>query len=376
MTSLAISSFSTQLDDLLARICGKLQISPTQFRLAETRYHAIGDWLAANGSPLAIYKPQIYSQGSLRIGTTVKPLLTQEYDLDLVCEIKSTHLQFANPIELLNLVEARLRQHDTYKKMLVRKNRCIRLDYANEFHLDILPACPDPASGSTCVVVPDRTAQCWKPSNPRGYAGWFDAVAGDIQVKAIRMAEPLPDQVAAEDMVVLKLTVQLLKRWRDLSFARNLDVAPISIVLTTLAGHFYRRQDSVNEALTGILDGIVSAIPVSGRLRVCNPSNEKEDLTERWDRHPEAYRAFVKGITEFASQWRRVNAQRGIPQISSFLEHLFGESLAKNVIGEQAQFIEAERKASRLSVSSASGGIVSAATPNSTPLRHNTFYGS
>lgn len=373
---MVVPSFSTQLDDLLARICGKLQITPTQYRMAETRYRAIGEWLAADGSQLAIYKPQIYSQGSLRIGTTVKPLLTQEYDLDLVCEIKASHLLFPNPIELLNLVEARLRQHDTYKVMLERKNRCIRVNYANEFHLDILPACPDLTSGLTCVVVPDRTALCWKHSNPRGYARWFDGVAEDIQVKAIRLAEPLPDQVAAEDMVVLKLTAQLLKRWRDLAFARNLDVAPISIVLTTLAGHFYRRQDSVNEALTSILEGIVSAIPVTGRLKVCNPSNAKEDLSERWDRHPEAYQAFVKGITDFAMQWRKVNAQRGIPQIFSFLEQLFGESLAKNVIGEQAQFIEAERKAGRLAVTASSGAIVSAGTLNSTPIRHNTFYGS
>jgi Second Messenger Oligonucleotide or Dinucleotide Synthetase domain len=370
------NSFSTQLDDLLARICAKLQISPTQFRLAETRYHTIGDWLAADGSQLAIYKPAIYSQGSLRIGTTVKPLVAQEYDLDLVCEIKTSHLLFPNPVDLLNLVEARLRQHETYKHMLERKNRCIRVNYAKEFHLDILPACPDPASGATCVVVPDRSARCWKHSNPRGYARWFDGVAEEIQVKAIRFAEPLPDQVAAEDMVVLKLTVQLLKRWRDLAFAHNLDVAPISTVLTTLAGNFYRRQDSVNDALTGILEGIVSSIPAQGRLQVCNPSNPKEDLSERWDRHPEAYHAFVSGITQFAAQWRKLNAQRGIAQIASFLEQLFGESLAKNVIGEQAQFMEAERKAGRLAVAAAAGGIVSAGTPNSTPIRRNTFYGS
>ncbi len=373
---LTTQSFSYQLDDLLARICGKLQISPTQFRLAETRYHTIGDWISADGSPLAIYRPEIYSQGSLRIGTTVKPLARQEYDLDLVCQINVNPLLFPNPIDLLNLVEARLRQHDTYKTMLERKNRCIRIKYENEFHLDILPACPDPASGSTCVVVPDRAAQSWKHSNPRGFAAWFNGIAEDIQLKSIRLAEPLPDQVAAEDMVVLKLTVQLLKRWRDIAFSKNIDVAPISIVLTTLAGNYYRRQDSITAALLGILEGIVAALPASGRLVVCNPSNPKEDLSERWDRHPEAYQTFVMGIQQFAAQWRKLNQQKGIPQITSVLEQLFGETLAKSVIGEQAQFIESERKAGRLSVAAASGGLVSVGTPNSTPIRRNTFYGS
>jgi hypothetical protein len=373
---LLTQSFSYQFDDLLTRICSKLQISPTQHQLAETRYHAIGDWLGADGSRLAKYNPQIYAQGSLRIGTTVKPLFAQEYDLDLVSEIHVDPLLFPNPVDLLNLVEGRLREHKIYKEMIERKNRCIRINYAGDFHLDILPACPDTASGATCVVVPDREARCWKHSNPRGFASWFEATAAEVQPEFKRLAEPLPEQVAAEDMVVLKLVVQLLKRWRDVAYAKALDIAPISIVLTTLAGNFYRRQDSVSGALLGILDAIVSALPATGRLVVCNPSNPKEDLSERWDKHPEAYGAFCIGIRRFATQWRKLNEQRGIPQIATALEQLFGETIAKDVISEQAKFIEAERRAGRLAVAATSGGLVSTAAAYSTPIRRNTFYGS
>ena len=373
---LLTQSFSYQLDDLLARICSKLQISATQHRLAETRYHAIGDWLSANGSRLAAYKPEVYSQGSLRIGTTVKPLLRQEYDLDLVCQIQVDPMLFPNPVDLLNLVEARLRDHDVYNSMIQRKNRCVRVNYAGEFHLDILPACPDPTSGPMCVVVPDREARSWKHSNPRGFAKWFETVAAEVQPEFKRFAEPLPEQVSAEDMVVLKLVVQLLKRWRDIAYAKSIELAPISIVLTTLAANLYRRQESVNGALLGILDGIASAIPATGRLVVCNPSNPKEDLSERWDKRPDAYVAFVSGIRQFASQWRKLNEQRGIPQVATFLEELFGETISRNVIGEQAQFMEAERSAGRLAVGAASGGLVSVSTSHSTPIRRNTFYGS
>jgi hypothetical protein len=155
-----------------------------------------------------------------------------------------------------------------------------------------------------------------------------------------------------------------------------LDIAPISIVLTTLAGNFYRCQDSVSGALLGILDAIVSALPATGHLVVCNPSNPKEDLSERWDKHPEAYGAFCIGIRRFATQWRKLNEQRGIPQIATALEQLFGETIAKDVISEQAKFIEAERRAGRLAVAATSGGLVSTAAAYSTPIRRNTFYGS
>lgn len=163
-------SFNFQLDDLLERICVKLQITPTQHELAEERYNAIGSWLEVPGTPLAAAKPIIYSQGSLRIGTTVRPLAHEEYDLDLVCQLQIDLQRVKNPVVLLDAVEQRLKQHDTYKNMLERKNRCIRVKYANEFHLDILPACPDLTSGNGCVMVPDREAKEWKASNPKGYA--------------------------------------------------------------------------------------------------------------------------------------------------------------------------------------------------------------
>jgi hypothetical protein len=197
-----------------------------------------------------------------------------------------------------------------------------------------------------------------------------------VQPEFKRFAEPLPGQVSVEDMVVLKLVVQLLKRWRDVTYAKSIELAPISIVLTTLAANLYRRQESVSGALLGILEGIVSEIPATGRLVVCNPSNPKEDLSERWDKRPDAYVAFVTGVRRFAAQWRKLNEQRGIAQIATSLEELFGETISRKAIGEQAQFMEGERSAGRLAVAAGSGGLVSVTTAHSTPIRSNTFYGS
>jgi hypothetical protein len=78
--------------------------------------------------------------------------------------------------------------------------------------------------------------------------------------------------------------VQLLKRWRDLAFAEEC-LAPISVVLTTLAGMHYAGEESVSEALTTILAGIVNAIALADlqgkRIVVRNPSNLLEDCPHR-----------------------------------------------------------------------------------------------
>ncbi|MFF3024420.1 nucleotidyltransferase [Gottfriedia sp. NPDC057948] len=81
----------------------------------------------------------MYPQGSLSISTTVKPLAKQEFDLDLVCQINQSW-QGKDSLKLLDSIEKRLKENKIYQDMVERKNRCIRLNYANEFLMDILPA--------------------------------------------------------------------------------------------------------------------------------------------------------------------------------------------------------------------------------------------
>ena len=368
-------SFDDQLEDLLKRVCIQLHITSSQHQLAKQHYSAIGKWLADKESPLSVLSPTIYAQGSFLIGTTVKPLGREEFDLDLVFEMQVDFRKIGNPGALLDAVEARLKQHDIYRTRIQRKRRCIRVQYANEFHLDILPACPDLESGNGCLVVPDRQMQTWKPSNPKGYAQWFESRAHLFRDVEARKIEPLPPE-SAHSMRPLKHAVQLTKRWRDIRFFQNQNLAPISIVLTTLAGTHYRHQPTANEALTGILDGIIRSIPRGGeRLVVVNPSNPKEDLSERWDQDRGAYDAFLWSIAEFHEGWMEVKRQRGIPQVAKFLKLLFGEKLAEHALREQANSIQDQRSSNRLGVRGELGVIGSAASGSTIPIRQNTFYG-
>lgn len=372
-----IFSASNQLDDLLQRVGEKLQISKTQRKLAEERYLAVGKWLSndeelSNGAGI-----EIYPQGSLSISTTVKPLSKQEYDLDLVCEINESW-QGKNPLILLDTIEKRLKENKLYEAMVERKNRCIRLNYANEFHMDILPAHPADMTPSTSVKVPDRKAKNWKDSNPKGYASWFNDISYQYEVLLEKRADikPLPSDDNIERKPPLKRAVQLIKRYRDVYFEGNADSAPISIVLTTLAGQIYIGQASVYKAISDILEGILMNLPSDGkRLIVLNPTNKKEDLSERWDGHPELYKSFVAFIRDFKQKWDRLNELGGIHEIAEELKEMFGENVINETVKEQAEYMEKARKTNQLGVLGT--GILVAATKeeNVIPIRKNTFYG-
>ena len=140
-TDLLQASRNELLDDVLVRLCGIFQLSSTQFSLAETHYHAICDWLSQDESDLSPFSPDLYPQGSVALGTTVKPQIGDEYDVDLVCELNVDYRSVPRPVLLLDLIENRMRESERYRDRLERKRRCLRVNYEHDFHLDILPAC-------------------------------------------------------------------------------------------------------------------------------------------------------------------------------------------------------------------------------------------
>jgi hypothetical protein len=370
----------SQMDDFLFRLCAELQLNPTRHEQAVERYESVCRWLEGEGSSVGSFFPAIYPHGSMAIGTTVKPIGRDEYDLDFVCEFGISPSALQSPLQLLNLVEARLLEHEIYRSILERKKRCVRLNYAGEFHMDILPACADPDSSGGCVLVPDRQSSCWKPSNPKGFANWFEIRCSTVLAvvaekgRTLGKAEPIPPQEAAEYKATLKRAVQLLKRWRDVWYQKQPELAPISMVVTTLAAQTYEGQLSVVDAISGILAKTISLIDTSGhRLYVLNPANPQEDLSEKWD-DPRRYSAFVNGFHELNSCWNAILSTNGsgIHNASGLLETMFGEPV-KTAIAKQAKSLQDLREKSRLRISPA--GMITGASSRGVPMKVNTFHG-
>src|SRR5580704_6063505 len=268
-------NFSAALDELLIQVCEELQLTPTRYDLAVARYDALNKVLESAASPFRFSEPEIYPQGSMALGTTVTPI-EGPHDLDFVLELSRSHVG-VDPMGLIRLLYGFLRQHGTYRSMTSLKRRCVRIEYADEFYMDVLPACRNLALGGTCVKVPDRSVQGWSDSNPKGYIHWFKKRSRMIFVgRMMDKAAPIPDQQAVAEKEVLQLLVQLSKRWRDLYYANaDCELAPISVVLTTLAAETYRGERYVSQALTSMLDGVVDLIDQSRRrgerhLHLCN----------------------------------------------------------------------------------------------------------
>ncbi|MFO0726471.1 MAG: nucleotidyltransferase [Myxococcota bacterium] len=361
---------------MLQGVCADLQITATQREKAVSRYRSIGEWLEGTATGILRGAPvHIYPQGSLRIGTTNKPINAAEFDLDIVAEIQVDARFIHPPISLLHAVEARLREHGTYSEMLVRKNRCIRVVYADEFHLDVLPACPDPARTDGSIVVADRAQRCWKPSNPNGYADWIELRAEHLSTRLVKAMAPLPAVEPSESKPLLKKIIQLMKRHRDIEFAGTEHLAPVSIVLTTLAGIHVSGGPSILDMLEQTLVVIAANSPSDQVLKVYNPTNTGELLSERWENTRGSYEAFREWTIAFIRKLRELRAAVGLPAVIYKLVELFGERPVYAARKAMIDTIEGERRLGRLGAGANGSLLISPVIAERPAIVRNTFFG-
>lgn len=376
-----------QINDLLNRIGFKLQLNDTRKERAEKSYNVLCEWIEKDELYFNKYKLDFYAQGSYRTKTTVKPFYKEEFDLDFVMEANGAWNK-EDPMVILENLERRLKENGMYKYTTEAKRRCVRINYANEFHIDILPAFPeDLYLRNKRIKVPDRKIKNWTDSNPKGYSEWFDNCCNKInreifEKRVIASVEPLPDSPPYEYIEPLRRSVQLIKRFRDVYYKDKSIDAPKSIIITTLAGEYYNGEESEYKAILNILKGIYSSIDESNGkpIQIFNPMNTKEKLSEKWDENNLLYKDFCKFINYFYNSWISLMRLESFEEKALVLQKLFGETISKNVISEQAQYIDKIRKKDGLGIDASSGMIMTLLEKekNEQTLRvvpKNTFYG-
>jgi hypothetical protein len=376
------------LDALLELVCVELQLTESQDQLARSHYAAVSNWLSRDGSSLHRFGPHVFPQGSQRIGTTTKPLGKSEFDLDAICKLTASASW--HPGILYQMIWDRLCESAVYRPMMKRMPRCIRLEYAGNFHLDIAPAIPDAKCGGNCILVPDLHADLalvhpgnnrWKSTNPQGYASWFEDRCVPVWNLSERyhqpQVDPVPEKEAVHAKPTLKRSVQLFKRWRDVTYSKRPHMSPPSIILTTLSGLFYEGQQLCSSALHSILSATVRSIESEKCIRLTNPSHSSDNICEKWDKNPDAFMDFCSAVVQFLERWEQLLKLRGLPAIEKELSDLFGQAVVRSAIKRLANgSVGWSRQNGNLQVQTRSGMLLaSSSTEPSVRVPHNRFYG-
>ncbi len=318
-------------EDYLDDLAEELSVPESRYEQAERSYKSLGEWLHRPASTVRQYDPQVYVQGSFRLGTTIRPLTeAEEYDIDSVCELRKLGKSQLSQQTLKAMLGREIEAYHDAQSMTkpVREGRrCWILDYADgaQFHMDIVPALPneqsvrlllearghDPKWSKTAIAITDREVPTytvvtdeWPRSNPKAYADWF---RGRMAIALERRKRKLAERVHASVEEIpdyrvrtpLQAAVMILKRHRDHMFEKRPEVRPISIIITTLAAHAYGSEETTGQALIAILEGMDRHISeTGGRYTIPNPTDPLENFADKWEKHPERAVAFFEWLAQ------------------------------------------------------------------------------
>ena len=252
---------------------------------------------------------KVERQGSYALRTIIKPQEGRQYDADILLFMKYRSGWKAS--DYIKAAYDCMRQHGTYKSMVHRKTRCVMVDYAGDFHLDIVPCVENNGQRYVCNSKTDK----FEVTDGTGYRDWFN--------EKTRITNGNLKQVA-----------RLLKYMRD---HKGNFTAP-SILLTTLIGmsvHDNEGDDNyktVADTLRTVCNRINAFLQANPFMpEILNPALPQETFTRHWDQNKyrnfqEKFRIYTERVNEaFDETDPRRSVQRW--------RKLFGDEFGKSKSG-------------------------------------------
>lgn len=373
------------ISDFLSRMADEISISETMQKKAVSSYEAVGNYLD-EGIPC---KVSIMPQGSMNLGTTIRPLTDADdgYDIDLVCLLEDPNLTLS---EIKNTVGKRLKESIRYASKIDEEGkRCWTLHY-DGFHMDILPCVPRYSRFLKPMLTEIKLTHkvgfmqyIPKYSNPYQYQQWFEERMKSVLASA-REAYARTVRCSVEDVPTyavktpLQKAIQLLKRHRDIFFKEDDTNAPISIIITTLAAHAYNGEVDLYEVLRHIIREMPNYIERrDGRYWIPNPTIADENFAEKWNESGAKATAFYEWLEQVKTDLIESPLMlSGIHNYRTAFGKCLGEAPAGRVAAAYGAQAKAAADAGTLGILNGSGRLTSNVNANGVNKaeRHN-FYG-
>ena len=288
-------------DDFLRDV---VDLNTTRIATLEERVAAVQRFLRDAGyrAPIKRFSPQ----GSWAQGTIIRPPRDRnEFDADLVMFVDD--VEDWEPKEYVNALYRTFSATNRYADKIAHRSRCVRIDYAGDFHLDVVPCIEREGTWETTCWVLNRDTNEEERAAPEAYAAW------------------LRERNAIVGKNMLRKVIRLAKYQRDIK--TNFSVK--SILLTTLFGEQVTDWDARDRS--PFMDVSTSLRTLFGRLdnwlrirplmpSVPNSVLPSEDLNRHWDQRQytnframiHKYRGWIdeayveENRDESVRKWRRV----------------------------------------------------------------------
>lgn len=341
------------LDVLLADIAIRVQLSPSDHAKAISRYETMAQWIDRAGSPLQGRVGLVYPQGSMSIGATVARYSDRdEFDIDLMAPL--TLPAVVSPRQVLDALHIAIRgeKGSRYWGKTERRTRCVTVFYEDGMHLDVTPAerrkNPIERESDIFHSKPEDPKEPEQRivANPFGFGEWFKAQTPaddafgifiekrsldfDRQLFAKAETDPVPDHVPAFRKSKAVIALQLMKRWRNMTYDRRKDARrPPSILMSWSVATNANKTASLFDELVWQALALLTTLQQAERrgilLHIANPVCPADVLTDRWPASRADQQLFIADLIDFGREMEALRRSGTPAEMQPILERLFGE---------------------------------------------------
>ena len=313
-----VSLFETFLED-------EVNLNQTRIGTLTDRVKAIEEflWGASWGPQIIRFSPQ----GSWAHKTIIRPPGEQGFDADDLVVVQP--VTGWRPQDYIVKLKDAFGTSGIYKDRAGLHTRCVRLEYAGDFKIDVVPCVVNRPDGTSQFEVCNRNDNRFEPTDGEAYNRWFaqrnDWVGNDS----------------------LREVTRLLKYLRDIKTTFTCK----SILLTTLMGALVTEADAYNRSaffsdlptalktLIGRLDDYLQLRPMLHDI--CNPVLPQENFNRHWDQ--DKYSNFRDMVHKYRNWVDEAYDEPDLARSVSKWQRVFGDEFARGT--ENAYLIEATNAA-------------------------------
>ena len=257
-----------------------VNLNQTRLNQLDSRVQAIVGYLEKDSVIGPLLQDHV-PQGSWAHRTIIRPLEGREFDADFLLTLTEVEAWSDSPKIYLQQLRAAFKRSATYADMVRRKNRCARIGYSGDCHVDVVPHLILP--GPRQVIV-NYAEDKLEDTNPEGFTTWMQEKDGLANGN-------------------LRKVIRLMKYIRD--FKETFSIP--SVILTTLLGERVQAFDAASRYadvpttllnLMKDLDAWLDLYPDMPLLE--DPSCPGTSFNHRWTQ--DRYENFRKRVTFYAAR--------------------------------------------------------------------------
>ncbi|KQQ94602.1 hypothetical protein ASF62_11070 [Leifsonia sp. Leaf325] len=207
-----------------------VNLNQTRINTLQTRVGSLDDFLVEDSTLADVVADGLIPQGSFAHKTIVRPYSGNDFDADVLLPIEEQDEW--EPKKYTIQLQKALEASSRYVGKTVLKKRCVTVEYANDFHIDVVPFI---TRGDGNTYITNRTDNEYVRCDPVAFTTWVEDCARTTNghlIRVIRLVKFLRDRssIQVPSVVLAALLAERVHSFAGVDYYTNVATTLVALL--------------------------------------------------------------------------------------------------------------------------------------------------